>query len=163
MNKHEKAAANRTLLAHWLSLLESAFEKHEQKQDDLLLKSGGCPVSVPEIKLPPVSEDMKALILRGIERALDGDPDPFQLKPPRGKKPKLDRQGRIDLAYYIYRLVEVEKKGERGGSNRPGGREVFSICWVPCDYIPQRSYPLFRARDVLSSLIEEAKASRHKP
>ncbi len=33
-------------------------------------------------------------------------------------------------------------------------------CWVLCDHIPRRSYPLFRTRDILSSLIEEAKASK---
>ena len=31
-------------------------------------------------------------------------------------------------------------------------------CWVPCDHVPIRSWPLFRAREVMVSLIESLKA-----
>ena len=33
-------------------------------------------------------------------------------------------------------------------------------CWVPCDHVPIRSWPLFRARDVMVGLIESLKAGR---
>lgn len=27
-------------------------------------------------------------------------------------------------------------------------------CWIPCDHVPARSWPLFKARDVLREVIE---------
>ncbi len=43
------------------------------------------------------------------------------------------------------------------------GKPVTIIlrCPAPCDYIPRRSYPLFLARDVLRTLREEVKRTRH--
>jgi hypothetical protein len=31
--------------------------------------------------------------------------------------------------------------------------EVFDTCYVPCDYVPIRSWPLFRARELMPQLI----------
>ena len=36
-------------------------------------------------------------------------------------------------------------------------RFLVGSCWVPCDHIPSRSWPLFQARDVLQSLITSLK------
>ncbi|WP_145841183.1 hypothetical protein [Denitratisoma sp. DHT3] len=34
------------------------------------------------------------------------------------------------------------------------------ICCIPCDHIPLRSWPLFRAREVMRGLIETLKAKQ---
>ena len=31
------------------------------------------------------------------------------------------------------------------------------ICWVPCDHVPVRSWPLFRARQLMRDVIESFK------
>ncbi|MGB8146285.1 MAG: type II toxin-antitoxin system HigB family toxin [Chromatiaceae bacterium] len=47
------------------------------------------------------------------------------------------------------------KAAHRSASFLANHRVVFNIkgnCPVPCDYLPKRSYPLFRAREVLEYL-----------
>ncbi len=39
-------------------------------------------------------------------------------------------------------------------------RDEFNNCWISCDHIPRRSWALFRARDVMRSLIESFKGEQ---
>ena len=45
-----------------------------------------------------------------------------------------------------------------GGPN--GEAEIYEYepsCWVPCDHVPVRSWPLFRARQLMRDVIESFK------
>ena len=44
-----------------------------------------------------------------------------------------------------------DKKLDQGSNN----------CSVPCDYVPCRSWPLFRARDLMQGLIASFKTQKH--
>jgi len=110
MNKHDEIAARRALLRHWLGLLRDAFSTHDIETEEALNNHPeGGPITPPLLRLPPVSSDMRNLLLDGIERALARKDDPFRVKEPRGLKPVLDKQGRIDVATAVYRLVDMEK------------------------------------------------------
>ena len=41
----------------------------------------------------------------------------------------------------------------------PGGSwmDYVASCWVPCDHVPVRSWPLFRARQLMRGVIESFK------
>jgi hypothetical protein len=36
----------------------------------------------------------------------------------------------------------------------------WSHCWVPCDHVPVRSWPLFRARQLMRDVIESFKQEK---
>lgn len=80
MNKHHLAGQRKVLLELWLKLLRDAEARtiHQAATEE------------PRQSLPLVitkpSNDMMELLLGGIQRALDGDADPFGIQPPaRGK------------------------------------------------------------------------------
>jgi hypothetical protein len=44
---------------------------------------------------------------------------------------------------------------------RRGPKQVpFAKCLVPCDHVPTRSWPLFRAREIMPALIESFKQGK---
>ena len=43
-------------------------------------------------------------------------------------------------------------------SNRVNVSHMIPRCRVPCDHIPLRSWPLFKARDVMRGVIESFRA-----
>ena len=60
-------------------------------------------------------------------------------------------------------LVECDTKLHAGLKDL-GEREVdlgkaprVASCWVPCDHVPVRSWPLFRARQLMRDVIESFK------
>jgi hypothetical protein len=41
-----------------------------------------------------------------------------------------------------------------------GYRDAIASCLVPCDHVPVRSWPLFRAREIMPALIESIKQGK---
>ncbi|BCX80679.1 hypothetical protein MIT9_P0253 [Methylomarinovum caldicuralii] len=96
---------------------------------------------------------------------------------PRQPHAVLDLPSRAWKAAEIERLLELAPAAEplkfleigTGGGGiatyapqTPSGGNARDrlVCWAPCDHIPKRSYPLFRAWDILSELMAEAQARK---
>jgi hypothetical protein len=88
MNAHDIALENRELLRRWKALLENREIVGELDEDGIIFN--------PKMQIQRPSNDMLTLLIEGIERALDGERDPFGIEEPRGIKPRLDRQQKID-------------------------------------------------------------------
>jgi hypothetical protein len=89
MNKHYEAQAHATLLKVFLVNLEHA-DQHRRNGVEVTL---------------PMSQSVADVVFAGIRRALDGEDDPFRMKPPRGKGPKLSRAQWQFLAAVVARLI----------------------------------------------------------
>jgi hypothetical protein len=75
MNKHYEARAHAALLKVFLVNLEHA-DQHRRNGVEVTL---------------PMSQSVADVVFAGIRRALEGEDDPFRIKPPRGTKPRLSR------------------------------------------------------------------------
>lgn len=114
MNKHDLAAAHRELLQRWLVIINDAKKLQENELERLLEQSPGQSVSPPLLKIPSPSSDMLNLLIGGIEKALDGNADPFGIKEPRGIKPKNNRQEMIAIVAFVISESQKHKaKGEK--------------------------------------------------
>ena len=61
----------------------------------------------------------------------------------------LTKQGAFDMD------MDFSTMMERGGG---AGLTLSMVkCWVPCDHVPVRSWPLFRARQLMRDVIESFK------
>ncbi len=57
--------------------------------------------------------------------------------------------------------IMVKIHGEKSGYKKSPGRFfIGDVCRVPCDHIPRRSYPLFRARDILRGWLDQQQRGR---
>lgn len=90
MNKHHEAKARKTLLNVFLVNLEHA---HQNRRSGV------------EVTLP-MSQGVAELVFDGIRRALEGEADPFRLKPPRGIKSRLSRAQWQFMAAVVARLIK---------------------------------------------------------
>ncbi|WP_419607308.1 carbon storage regulator CsrA [Thiolapillus sp.] len=52
-------------------------------------------------------------------------------------------------------VLGVKGNQVRIGVNAPRNVSVHRECRVPCDYIPKRSYPLFRTRQILNDWLTQ--------
>jgi hypothetical protein len=52
------------------------------------------------------------------------------------------------------------KRATTAGRQAQGGENVQRTCLVPCDHVPVRSWPLFRAREIMPALIESIKQGK---
>jgi hypothetical protein len=90
VNKHHAAKARETLLKSFLWSLETGLQNRKDAppdlSDDAILNRKNS-----ALVLPGVSNDTARLVIEGIRRALDDQEDPFNIRPPRGIKPKLNR------------------------------------------------------------------------
>lgn len=110
MNKHHLASAKRALLERWLGLLEDAQTRQEGESEARRIAANGQPFDPPPLLIPAPSQDMKQLLMEGIQAALDGKPDPFGIAAPtKGNKPKYNRQGWLDVVREIFGEIERNK------------------------------------------------------
>lgn len=118
MNKYDKADAHRELLKHWLQIIRSSIERQERENIEMLEvakneQSGERIFVPPNIQIPPVSSDMRNLLINGLEAALQEKPDPFEIElPKKGVSPNKSRGELIEIVAEILR--EVEPDGGRG-------------------------------------------------
>ena len=99
---------------------------------------GGAPVAVSEAPESPFDDtQLAALVALGVERTYARHTVLLQ-EGDRGHQLYLVRSGRLKVF-----LADRD------------GREVIVVrCSVPCDHVPVRSWPLFRAREVMPVLIK---------
>lgn len=109
MNKSEQIEARRELLRYWIAYLTDAYEANTQEIQSLLDTANGVIVQVPMMKIVHPSRDMMDVLLSGLQCAIEGNSDPFQLNPPKGIKPRLNRQKRIELVVLISQEIAAGK------------------------------------------------------
>lgn len=110
MNKHDLAKARRSLLEHWLHILQDADRIQRAECDAMIGAAGGEPVTPPPLRLTKPSNDMMNLLLGGLEAALRGDPDPFGIEPPaKGTRPLKSRQQMILIVGELLDAIEAAK------------------------------------------------------
>ncbi len=68
--------------------------------------------SMPKLQLDAPWGDAFEVILEGLERAVDGDDDPFWLKLPKGGVPKVSALDRFDMAVEAYRMWKRDGKSK---------------------------------------------------
>lgn len=120
----------------------------------MLAASNGEPITPPPLRMFNPSDDMIKLLLGGIRNALDGRNDPFETAlPPRGKKPKHNHQGRLDIVREV--IGEVERNKERielNGSLPFGKRDpvteaiatVADRHQIPCETVKKAYYSKYK-------------------
>jgi hypothetical protein len=84
---------------------------------------------------------------------------------PRTWKELLARGIRVgkERVQKLKQLHGIRAKGKRRFKVTTDSNHDLPIapnCWSPCDHVPRRSWPLFRARDVMAGLIESLKAEQ---
>lgn len=117
MNKHDLAAARRSLLELWLSLIQDAYDNQQRELENLLhSRTGDEPVIPPMLRIPKPSSDMMNLLLSGIAAALDGKSNPFGVEAPsKGIKPLKTRQQMISIVGEL--IAEIEALTTAGKAN----------------------------------------------
>ena len=82
----------------------------------------------------------------------------------RGYKPRNNFQRSLLVAVVSEQVAQhrVIDEATMAAVNRPAepAETTDFSCWVPCDHLPIRSWPLFRARDVMRGVVEAMKAEQ---
>lgn len=126
MNKHDIAAANRTLLERWRSLIHDAVLHQLRETARLLDEANGEPVTPPVLQIPMPSGDMLGLLMNGIDAALDEKLDPFGIElDGRGIKPKKSRQEIIAIVAEV--LICIQKYESKGNIRNPKTRALEEV------------------------------------
>ena len=73
----------------------------------------------------------------------------------RGQKQShLKLKEELSVAMKISMALLTPPGGERRRRGCPSKLAIEPRCSVPCDHVPVRSWPLFRAREVMAALIK---------
>lgn len=129
MNKHHLASAKRALLERWLNLLDDAQARQEIESEARRNAANGGLYEPPPLVIPAPSQDMKQLLIEGIQAALDGNPDPFGIAlPKKGNKPKYNRQGWLNVVREIHGEIQRnEKRALPYGKRDPVTEAIITI------------------------------------
>ncbi len=126
MNKHDLAAARRSLLEHWLGLIQDAYNHQQRELDDLLhSRTDDEPVTTPKLQISMPSKDMMNLLLNGISAVLDGKGNPFGIEPPaKGIKPL---KTRMQMILIVGELIDEIERLTAAGRPNPKTEAVSNL------------------------------------